>query len=545
MTARIPLLLFLLFFVYFATGFFPVCRSEGDAVNIANGVHVQLATATFQENDFTYRFHSQPGTYALLYLITSLFKGDTYINFSILSIIAFILALLTATLLLSRILSMDFFLVGVILILCQETFCAGYYPSSTIFAYLFLAVSFCLVILTEKPGYQLSGFILLAFAVWLRFDAIMLAPLLWILFLQRNYRQPVLPILGGSLLFFLIMILYRLSAANIFTMMKDFSQHTGKIYRGTFLPFIPFLGRDDMKSYIAIFSFPYLIIFVLGLVNYLKKKKISRMAVIIGGIAPFLILMTGKITSPKYLYYYIPLFFLPICEWIKESWEHTGKLILIIIVLSSMQYIIGIHTVYGSKPHRSESRPRILHLLHKRLEGDLQQISLVCGAGDLYPTADFYRLSSGLVFAPLTWNFLKKELNINHGKTTDFINNLPQGTTILTTRMESFRLAVNILLKSDFTCQDFKRSNDDEQFEAYFSREEQNIRLIKDYYDETAYAQRDRKPLASRINHCPSSNILLIATAPWEQHLFQSSARNFLRISDLAFFFRKEEISLL
>ena len=131
-------------------------------------------------------------------------------------------------------------------------------------------------------------------------------------------------------------------------------------------------------------------------------------------------------------------------------------------------------------------------------------------------------------------------------KTKDFISqNKNDSLTIITTRYSGFNAALCLLTDIGFRSIHKERSEDDIQKICLLSNGNKHIKLIKYYYDSSAYKQKSIEPLHSIISHYGNSNSIFFSTAPWERYMFSHCFDGFQQISQFAFQFDLKQLSVI
>ncbi len=529
---------------YMFIGCFPFAPIEGDSTAISNGAEYMIDNG-IQDNFFSYRYHAQPGTYALITWFSRISGFSAYISFSIISLIAAIGFIGISVILLARYAGTSIIDSMIFLLFFQEVFAETYYPSSTVLAG-FMAIAAFLLLQRDVEKTNLIASILFAAAVWIRFDVILCAPLFIVQLFGANPAKRVKRSVLLVLSVIVILLLYHLSHANLLHMIGSAQQHMQQEYQGTTGIGLSVLGKVDIKSHLSLFSVFLLIAFISGMVRCAKEKPNIFFSILIGMI-PFYLIFMGKITTPKYFYYYIPLYALPAFIYIKRLLVNRKPLLLLIISITLFQYIIGVRISFKSKPHRTVPYPTIVQLGSiSTVDSDINEIGCVIGAGAPIPTADFYRLSSGVIFAPVFWRHCKQTFHDHLKMTQDFISqSKADSLTIITTRYSGFQTAFRLLTDMGFRCIHKERSENDNQKTCLLSNGNTHIELTKWYYDNSVYKQKSIEPLRSIIFNKGVSNTLFFSTAPWEQYLFSYRFEGFRQISQFAFQFDIKTLSVL
>lgn len=494
--------------VYISIGIFPVAPIESDSVAISNGVEL-MHVEGIGSNNFTYRYHAQPGTYFIIFLISSM-GIPALTAFSVISIFAGIVSLVLLILIIKRLTTLPYWPIIIGLALVQEIFVCLYYPSSTIIASMFVMGAYFLLI-RRKSIYSVS--LLYAIAVWMRFDVILTV----FFFLFKIYENRIsFSKKAGAILFALliIVVLFRIVNADMSEIIKESQAHIGQTYNGS--TGFALLSNVDIRSFLSVFSLLTMVLFLYGTCLVIRRDW-KKTVVFCIALLPFFLVFHGKITTPKYFYYYLPIFVYPISVALankpKPKWFYLCVVLL-------FQYFIGIQCFLTSKPHIKEVFPKIIHLAEMPVNSQKKDsIEIVIGAGAAYPTADFFRLSSGLMYSPLFWNHEKKR---NIDEIHDFIAYIDScnkdSLTIVTSRYASFQTVFHVLINNGFQYHTYKEYNNGNDKDIYLTKNNKEVKLIKRFYPETAYLTFDKSNITNAMITTQKGDVFF-TIAPWEIYI--------------------------
>lgn len=491
---------------YFSIGIFPIVPIEGDSVNIANGIS-QFEKQGIGPNEFTYSYDVQAGSYILSYLIHKIFNIEPYKAFAILSALSGLLIIFLSSYLISEKLQTNFIIPFLLIFSFQEAFSGLYYANTNIIAALFAIISF--FIFYKYSNIHISS-ILFAIAIWCRIDVVLIGLIFPLLIYNRHKTKPGFKkfVLFGIITCFTIVILFLISNVNLYNIINRFMAHTKATsgFSGTNNLGIPLLGISDIKSYISFSTFFNIFLTILGIYLFIKKSEKKPLYFTIAGILPLFIIYSGSITTPKYLFYSIPFFTLLSTFSIKTV---TNKYLLIFGVVLLFQYVIGLNVIFRNKQYFPGSHPQGL-TLYKNIYDDspIKQVRLNIGAGNYITTADGYRLSSGILFAPFTWKYYKKNRKIHLTKINRQINTYKN---IYTHTYLSYSYAKYLLINNKWNfLRKYKNSDSYTVLSFKKNNEIKNI-FYKEISDRNKY-----KKIYKRID---TKNSILIKVYPWEYNI--------------------------
>lgn len=381
---------------YFSIGIFPAVPVECDSVNIANGIKL-FDKYGIGPNIFTYSYDVQAGSYFFSYMLSKLVDTDPFTIFAILSAISGIVIIIISSLLISKNLKINILIPFFTFFLFQESYSILYYPNTNIIAAFFATIAF--FILYEHHNLYISS-ILFAIAIWCRIDVVLVGLVFPFILINRdNLKMEMKNVLIFiSINIFILIFLFTLSDVNINNIINRFIGHRNNT-NGLYGVFIT--KNIELKSLITFFTPLTIFLILRGGVQIFIKKRLE-LYFILSGILPLIIIYLGSITTPKYLYYCIP-FFVFISSYILITFC-PNKLMRSICILLFLQYIIGINSSnYNRLP------PEGINILNVNYNSNNNEtLTFNLGSGNYIGTADGFRLSSGLLFSPLSWRLIKK-----------------------------------------------------------------------------------------------------------------------------------------
>lgn len=527
---RLPMLaLFCVFALYQFSGVYPFAPIEGDGVAIANGT-AQMSNPFFGPTPLAYRYEVQAGSYVLTFLLQIMSGLDTFTAFSFLSAICGLVFLVAGSAFVARLTSAPFALCGITALLFQETMTGGYYANSTVVAGAFLMVALYLVVIPPRWYSLVIAACSFAFAVWMRFDAVLLTAVvpLCLFYVQRK------KILLRALLFCavatgLAMVAFFVSGVrSLSPILAAAQEHINLAESGTTGLGIPFLGTLDLKTYLSFFSLLTLFLIVVGLIVILRGRKWSLLAITGAGILPVLFVLYGRLASPKYLYYLIPFLCIPTALALVQSKvrakRNSSLLLWVVAGLAVVQYVLGIRAFFRTKSHieapysllRSQPTLAVLGNAHLQLPS-VNSLQLVLGAGSFINTSDAGRLSSGIMFAPISWHRQKALLNRELQAVASYLEAARANPIkILTSQWEPRHLTLHLLIREGYACEHDRTELRWTRFMCF--RGGQRV-IFEDQY----YGDRTDEGLKAVLAQHDGPNVLFVATYSWEQDLIRRS----------------------
>jgi hypothetical protein len=519
---------FALLVVYQAVGIFPLSPVEGDSLGIANGA-VQAASSRLGPQPLAYRYSLQSGTYALVVAAHKISGLDTITAFSLLSAFCSVLFIFTSAALLRQVTACPFPVCGIVVLLFQEAFTGGYYANSTVIAAAFAVLALYILTLGNQVHMQVIAGVLLGLGVWARSDAILIAPACLALLLRGNLKQTILRTALVAFVTIAVALTAILLSGNDFNaLLQSTTGYFGTEPGSTPGLGIPLLGTADLKSHLAFFSILLLSLMVFGLIYLARASNWTLLGIFLLGVMPFFVVYAGRIASPKYMYYLLPFFCVPVLSALRKVYQFSTRrralYSSVVIGLLLIQYIVGLRVSFVTKPYVEEPYPTLLNLFTAETRiGTIERTSLALGAGTVVPTDDRERLSSGILFAPLTWYHNKSLLNAELAKLRSYLQNPDSNPlNVLTTHWHAKQLALNILLNDGYDCQ--TRS-------PYVCTKEDQVVLIT----HRPYVKRTYDEIRESLSLIEAPRVVFVATTALQQYLFLKHATDWTEISDIAF----------
>jgi hypothetical protein len=513
---------FVMCLVYLAVGFFPFTAVESDGNGIANGATL-MAIQGMGENDFSYRYEAQPGSYALVVMLHKLTNLSTLSIFSALSAVFCLVFILSCAALISRLTGYAFPICGLLLLLFQEVFASGYYANSNVIAAAFLVTGFFCAISARTPTLRLLAGVLLGLGAWMRFDVMLIMPALFLIVPESSWKRTlgqVLLILGVAM--FVALSAFYLSNVRLSDILLAAGGHLTQVHSSTTDLGIPLIGNSNIKSHMAFFSMLTSALMIGGVTWLILKRRWRILGIGLLGIVPFYAIYWGTITSPKYLLYTLPfcLLFVVFCLEAMKSlslpWQRVLTILALLLFLG--QYILGLVVDFTSKPYIASPYPTLVRLAHFNSPiPAIQGISLDIGAGTPISTVDGDRLSSGILFSPLSWNNNKRNLVANRLKLVDYLNAWPEAPlTVLVDEYDARQMALNILLEQEFRC----RLSTMTPYESFICLRYNQVVYFKIMPGNTA---RRMDILIENIEKASEEKLLFVAATAWEQYLLEQA----------------------
>lgn len=298
---------------WFAVGFLPFVPLEGDDLALAAGARF-LAQGGDPAHAIIYRYDPQAGTYRTVAYLTVWANCDPSVALGLLTAVGGLLLWWTSAQFARQAGRLPVAFMLWIPLLIQELWVASYFGNSTMPAAG--AAGAAIVLLSEKCGVNwqknpsgdslliratrcgrlFGGAILLAFATWLRFDAVLVLPAaLWIMLTTVGGRaiHAVNFVIGYS---GVLLSLLWVSGARLETIFVQGISHA--------VGFAQF--KQSVKSWVVWGSLPLVIFLMLGVFRLIREKMWRELGLIATGILPSIIVYGWNLTTPKYLLYTSP-----------------------------------------------------------------------------------------------------------------------------------------------------------------------------------------------------------------------------------------------
>ena len=534
------MLLFLAFFIYVGAGILPFSPIEGDGAGIANGA-TQLLTDFSIPPTLGYRFALQPGTYIWVVEFSRLTGLSTFTTFSLLSGISALIAILLAASVAASLAGVRFATAGLIILLFQEAYSSGYYANSTTIASAFLFLAMVLFQKETSVWRQILAGIAIGIAVWTRIDSVILAPVVvflalphevplsyWKIFRRIATTAVVAIAVSLSLLYW--------SRVPLEAVLFLFQQHHGNFSEGG-TPgmggILSYLSGDDMKSHIAFYSVLTIYLTGRGIWILIQRQQWRVLAVLVIAIVPFYAVLGGTITSPKYLYYLLPvLVAVAVIGAVTATRRADGSIRLspihlaICSVLFVTQYLFGLNAEIQNKEYWGKPEPQFVEIFSSPITGiaQIKHLSFSMGSGLLIPTADGTRLSGGIAYAPLTWRGEKQKASQAFTQLTEMMKQLKAGDTTLVAReYQASQYAKTALLEAGYTIVSTPDRSVSPGFgEFVFESESRKVTVQRPYLNQ--YMGRNYSSIVNYFAKAKNENSFFIATTEWEKSLLKGAA---------------------
>jgi hypothetical protein len=437
-------LLFIALLIYAMVGFFPIVPMEADGIAIVNGAMLISATE-IGRNIFSYCYEGQPGTYFIVIGLHKLTGLDIFTAFSIASSVFSIFFILSSVLLCREFINLPFGVVGIVILLFQESFTGGYYPNSTVLAAPFAILSLYLVRISTKAYIFFVASVLFGISAWTRFDTVLLAPLWIFLMYKGNWKQAIKQVMiFGVIAIVIILIAFYLSNIDIADIYTKVTRHKAGIYP----------AGMNVKIHKAFFSVLLLFLIVMGAFYAVIDRRWYLLIVVFLAITPVYIVLWGSFTTPKYFYYTIPFFSILATYAIFRIEKSSRKMQLcflpIFVFLLMVQYVLGLrqHTL------GRESRSSFPLFAMDNPLNPKTRLEIALGPGPWIPTHDLSRLSSGIMWAPRTWYKKKHSRKEELQKLQSYLEiQKEDGIKFLITEWNAYQLSIFHILRLGYSCE--------------------------------------------------------------------------------------------
>lgn len=542
------LLGFGLFLAYTTFGMLPIEPLEGDGLGIANGAH-QLATVGLDNTTLAYRYPVQSGTYAVVALLHQIAGVNTYVLLALISAFAALLLVLASAALLHRITGFPVGACGLVLLLFQEAYTTGYYGNSTVVAgFLVIAALWNAAPARGLPRLLLSG-LLLGLGIWMRFDAVLVAPALLLLVHRGNWRQTITrTALVAGVTVVVALAALTLSGSSLQNILNSVGGHR-ELVSGSGGSLM-LLENNDLRSHVTFFTGLVLLLIGLGCFHLLRTRQWQTLGTICLGTLPLYAAYTGAITTPKYLVYLLPFF---ACLALYAAPELAalyarhrtlaGLLLAGLCLLFVMQYVVGWEFSSSARPNLRKPTPTLVRLFSMTTPlPRIERVTWAIGAGSSATTGDGRRLLSGVLFAPIFQHHLKQQDNAEIAKLRRYLAGNGGDYRILTTEYYSYQLVLHLLLAQGYACQ---KQVDDRDYQTFVCRRgPDEARVVGRQVaglgtplaemEAGAVGQIIDAMLARMDASTDETDILFVSSVPQEQEVFLSRAHTARRIGRYA-----------
>ncbi|MCS7248854.1 MAG: hypothetical protein NZ840_11540 [Anaerolineales bacterium] len=529
-------LCFLLALVYLATGVFPFAPMESDGNHIANGV-TQMLSGEPPQNPFSYRYEAQSGTYWLLYWASRLWHLPPFDTFCILSAIGALTFVLTASLAVARVSNRPFALVGLGLLSLQEVWTSAYYPNSNILAAAFLFGGTLLAVLVPSSALLIPAGLLLGLSVWMRFDALLMLPVLPLLIHRGLWKETFWrSVWLGSIVALTILVTLNVSKVTLSEIFESSQSHFRMKAATTPGLGIPWLGDSNVKSHLAYFPLFFVVLLFWGFLCAVLTHRWRVVGGFLLGVLPLYLTYLGDLTTPKYLLYAAPFFVWLALEGAYSFSQHLGKWRFLVVLLGLLvlgQYVLGLRLRFVSKPYYYPAEPTFARLFRISLPfSSIDELSVVVGAGARISTVDRDRLFSGIFFAPLMWRTQKVHLNQVLDQLAQRIMQSPRNPVyLLVDEDDPLQQALVFLFRWGYRCD--RTSSQEPYLYSCWGEDVPSIMLM----DIRGNPRREANVLAENLAELNLDHWYFIVTAPWQEYLIDRyfSAHPQWRVEKLGF----------
>lgn len=519
--------LFITLLLYSLIGCFPVSLYEADGIGVANGIMV-MQQQGLGENPFAYRVAEHPGTHILLYLVNIVLHQDVYDVFSILSAFAMVLFVISSTFFISKLTGKSFGVIGIVLLLIQETTASGYYANSTVIACCIVVIGMWILLDAQSVIKAVIAGLLIGFGISCRLEvSLILIPVIFWIILKEKKITRTLFVAGMSAVLalmgvFAIMHITYSDVINLFRVHQTF-RNSNLAIEG-----IPILGMRNIRSYVSFISVSFLLLTISGIFVLFRQKKYGMIFFCIFGIIPFLVIFGSSVVSPKYLYASIPYFAILILYGLELiRFEKPYRFFSIFVgVLFVGQYFFGLQVSLASKPYREQIQPVLVKVLSiPQITHSITEADIVIGSGASLSTDDAYRLTSGLIYAPIFWQTQKAERKAAVDGVSDFIHSQEyQDESIVCVDYDACQIMRNLMLKDGYTLKILAA----DQVEMTIKDQAPAILYFTD-------GLQTREAVLTYLNSIGRSNVLLVTTYPSLQYDLQHSTNAITGVSDLGY----------
>lgn len=447
-------LAFIILLAYYALGILPIVPVEGDELGIVNGA-IQIEQSGLASRSLAYRYEVQSGTYSAIRFLHRVFSIDVLHAFGWLSGVCSLLFVVLSAWLVSRLLPVAMPLCGIFLLLFQEATASGYYANSTVVAALFSVLALLVVTHSDRLLALIAAGILFGIAAWMRIDVLVVAPATLVLLYKEDWKRAAgkTTIVAGATIAAALATLY-LSGGSVEGVLKYSDIHLAGTYDGTLKLAVPIVGGANAKSLAGFFSVLLAGLLLLGLIVMAMRRDWRNLLLLVAGTVPFFIYYFGTIVSPKYLYYLLPFFLLASLYPLSYlNGKRKGAIILVLAAVTFIvQYPLGMRAVFKNKPYVAEPFPTIATIVGIPIaKKNIESLSLVLGSGSVLTTDDGYRLTSGLLFAPVLWHHHKSILEQELDAFKTYFAGLADAERyFLTTGWVSRQTVIHLLLSNGY-----------------------------------------------------------------------------------------------
>lgn len=456
-------LTFILLLAYTFIGVFPFTHYETDALGVVSGCKNIIETGVFKANYYTYSFEMQPGIYFFVILTSKVFALNLMNAYSLLSALFGIGFYLLSTHFVSKLTDVSFALVGLLLLLFQESYSAWYYMNSATGAAFFMMAGLLCLLQKANLVQILLASVLLSLAAWIRFDVVLVFPVVFFLLNTEKLTSKLkLSFALATLFWVFASTLFYLSSLSLFELVTQGINGNSISLSDNFKSSGGAFSSQMARSFIGFFSVLLLFLIGIGTIMLYQKKQYKLLAITYVPFIIFLLILKGNITAGKHLLYYFPFLGIPVAFLTTAEIYKTGKVIKYISIgliafLFFIQYMVGFQIFPTSHPYIAEKyssvypSPTYVPLATLKLKSaPLDSLAIVAGSGMKLATADEMLLSSGIMYAPIMWYQLKEDSQIIYNSLAQFVNDFPEDTLYITASQGGGYPIKNILFLENF-----------------------------------------------------------------------------------------------
>jgi hypothetical protein len=444
---RLFLIIFLILAAHQTRGILPVAPIEGDGLAMANGATL-TASIGLGPNPLVYRYADRSGTYAFIAALHKLTGIKAYMLFSLVSGLSSVIFVLFSALLIREITDYPFATSGLVVLLFPQSFVGGYYANNTVVVAAIATPAMYLLKKSQRPHTQVFAGVLLGMAAWIRFDVALLAPACLLLLHENNWKQTAFrALVVGSTAAVVCALAMYLSGSSISKIYGHLMAHRsyGLAKTGEFL-----------RCHLSFFSALLLGLFIVGLIYLVRRRNWYLLATFLAAVIPLYVVLGKSLINPRFLYYYVPFFSIPIVYALSqiEVANRCTRLsyVFIILILFIMQYAVG-----WKSTSKSTLQARVRRLPHLVIDNPInpsKQVEAKLGVGGKLRLPAPRQFSSGLLYVAVSWRNWKSRVNSNLRKLHSYLDNREgQSLNFLTYGWERHQHTLHVLLHRGYTFQ--------------------------------------------------------------------------------------------
>ena len=403
--ATIAWAIFAMMAIYYVLPVLPVTGVEGDDYAIAVGA-LRIARTGENTPGFTYRYDVQSGTYQALIWLHKATGVETLTLFCTLSALSAVAFVAFGMLLVSHLTKLPLPLSGVLLLIFPETPIEAYYGNSTIIAAA-LGLAGLYVLAARYGEFRLLlGGALLGIAVWMRFDAILLTPVVPVLLMSDDgdplARWRAARVETAVVAVVVMAVAGALLWASGADMLRVFSA-TGAHRVHNYPLYAWFMNT------VAFLNVPVLGLLAIGLYVTVRRKAWCALAAAALGVAPVIVAYSGMLSTPKYYLYAVPFLALvaaPAADTLFRPKTRAAKALAGVLLAFTL--------VQALAPVDLSAIDRVVSW---RWIGPIR--------GSMIRTDDHRRALTGTAYSPLMWLADKRRYARQHADITEAFATLP------------------------------------------------------------------------------------------------------------------------